>query len=90
MDGTPTARMSNEVTLDLMQGKLPAEPSEASSALPAPQGLPFEVDTKSQEYIDKALSEHNAAVSENQMHYLLYEKYGKDQIKAQKTGPDSW
>jgi hypothetical protein len=90
MDGTPTARMCNEVSLALIEGKLPDESGGASTALPEVVPLPFEVDDKAQKFIDQAMSDHQAAVQANSLNYLSYQAYGKDQIKAQKTGPDSW
>jgi len=90
MDGSPTARMNNDMTLALMHGNLPQDPTLPSASKCKPKLLEFDIDSKTENYISQAMKEFQQAVHENQMHYLLYQKYGKTDIKAQKTSPDAW
>ena len=90
MDGTPVARMADEITRNLIAGKLPQEPESSTSEPVKPVKLSFEIDSGLEKTIMQARREFEEAVGENQLHYLSYRKYGKEAIKKQKTSPDGW
>lgn len=89
MDGTPTARLNNEMTLALMAGKLP-EIENASEEVSSPQSLSFELDEEAKSLIKQAADNHAQATGKSQLYYLNYDRYGKEEIKKHKVSPDSW
>jgi len=89
MDGTPTARMNNEMTLDLMQNKLPALQDPSSSEVEV-TNLPFKLGEIGKYHIQHATEDLAANIAKNELHYLFYDTYGKEQIKKHKCSPDGW
>lgn len=64
---------------------------EASSTVtPAIDIIPFVLDSKSLKHIKDATTEFAKHVGKYQVHYVSYERYGKEGIKKMKTSPDGW
>jgi len=89
MDGTPTARMNNEMTLDLMQNKLPSLSDPSSEAIEV-SPLSWKLGDAGREDLDKATEQLKENIGDNELHYLFFDTYGKEQIKKHKCSPDGW
>ncbi|GAA5958399.1 hypothetical protein JCM21900_002182 [Sporobolomyces salmonicolor] len=89
MDGTPTARLNDFLTMRLLTSE-PFPPSSASSSPPTPSPLPFSLDSTALTCVANAEKEFAEHIAPYDVFYLSYRKYGKDEIKQKKTSPDGW
>ncbi|KAM0753016.1 acyltransferase ChoActase/COT/CPT [Meredithblackwellia eburnea MCA 4105] len=91
MDGTPTARMNDFLSKRLLSdAQVPGTGSDFTSSASTPSLLPFKVSSSVQTQIDKAQKEFDAHISEYEVHYETFTRYGKEGIKAMGVSPDAW
>lgn len=88
MDGTPMARMCDEMVEDLHSPSFD-HGSPSSSALPAPQPLDWNITPVLSESILAAMDAGKALIATQDLGYHLT-NYGKAAIKKYGVSPDSW
>jgi carnitine O-acetyltransferase len=88
MDGTPTARMCDEV-LDWLADPTFDLGTPSASPLPEPEPLDFVIDDTTRTAIDKASKAAYELADSQSMSYHLT-SYGKAAIKKFRVSPDSW
>lgn len=89
--GTPTARLNDFLTKRLItDSPTNVGVSAASTITPTTDVIPFVLDSKSLKHIEDATTEFAKHVGKYQVHYVSYERYGKEGIKKMKTSPDGW
>ncbi|KAF8519035.1 carnitine acetyl transferase [Hysterangium stoloniferum] len=88
MDGTPMARMCDEMVEDLHSQSFD-HGTPAASALPSPQPLDWNITPDILQAIASATEEGKALINTQTMGYHLT-KYGKAAIKKYGVSPDSW
>jgi carnitine O-acetyltransferase len=88
MDGTPTARMCDEV-LDMLYDPAFDHGEPVGNDLASPTPLDWEVTPETAQAIDVA-DKAAAELSESQELNFLLTSYGKAAIKAFSVSPDSW
>ncbi|KZT43438.1 carnitine acetyl transferase [Sistotremastrum suecicum HHB10207 ss-3] len=87
MDGTPVVRLTDNVVESLHDPNF--DHGAASSTLPPPAPLDWNVSDKTQKAIVGAKEYTDDLVNSQTMGYVLTD-YGKDAIKAFGVSPDSW
>ncbi|BGP27022.1 hypothetical protein JCM10295v2_005984 [Rhodotorula toruloides] len=90
MDGTPTARLNDFLTKRLLTNEPFPHSSSSTSSVPSASPLPFALDSTALSHIEKARTEHRKHIEPYALHYLSYERYGKEGIKKMKASPDGW
>jgi carnitine O-acetyltransferase len=88
MDGTPMARMCDEMVEDLHSQSFDHGPPAAAS-LVSPQPLDWNITPALSQAISSATDEGKALVNTQTMGYHLTQ-YGKEAIKKYGVSPDSW
>lgn len=89
MDGTPTARMCDEVLDALYSASFDHGAPPSSEAAAIPEALDWEVSSTTQAAIERAAADARALVETQALGYHLT-PYGKRAIKAFGVSPDSW
>lgn len=87
-EGTPTARLNDFISSHLLTA--PPSHSPCTCASPTPVPLRFDLDSTSLNAITAAETEFAEHIEPYDVHYLSYQRYGKDGIKAMGASPDGW
>ncbi|RXK38400.1 carnitine O-acetyltransferase [Tremella mesenterica] len=93
LDGTPTLRLNEFMLAGLQAGKIPLELPEgekATSPMPDPEEITFELDAHLRGLIDKSRIGFGEEMALQDLKMLNFTHYGKEAIKAHKASPDAW
>ena len=90
MDGTPTHRLNDYANMMIFSNKLDLSDNKVRSDLPEPIALKFHINEDVNRDIHRAVSDHEALMSQHDLRVQAYQRYGKGLIKKFKCAPDAY
>ena len=90
MDGTPTHRLNDYANMMIFSNKLDLSDTQVRSDLPEPTALKFHISEDVNRDIHRAITDHEALMSQHDLRVQAYQGYGKGLMKRFKCSPDAY